>query len=129
MLNMNTNTDFPGGHTSAPDEVEQLAALDFLSFTPEQSAQQADLAARLLHMACIGTPRLPDASPLTPRLLALQALMVAYTALGESTPDATRTASRLAFDMAQRLKQVSEERLRHDIDTALQAAGVSSTTH
>jgi hypothetical protein len=80
-------------------------------------------------MACTGTPRLPHGSPLTPRLLALQALMVAYTALGESTPGATPTASRLAFDMAQRLKQVNEQRLRHDIDTALQAAGVSSTTH
>lgn len=81
-----------------------------LNLTEAQTAQQIDLSRRMLHMAYLGTPRVDNADPDMPALLALHALAATYLAIADANPGVTLTASLVAFDISSNLKGLAERR-------------------
>lgn len=80
-----------------------------LKLTPEQMAQQVDLARRMLLMATSGTPRIQSTDPHAPQLLVLHALITAYQAVATATPGIARTAAFLALDAGCNLRDTAEQ--------------------
>lgn len=98
-------------------ETLKTAALA-LQLNDAQMAQQADLIVRLMSMAQVGVPT-PDAgSPVTRPVLALQALLTAFAAIGAARTECTELAARVAFDMSHTLTVLHEERVAREARTA-----------
>ncbi|OGB36226.1 MAG: hypothetical protein A3I16_09865 [Burkholderiales bacterium RIFCSPLOWO2_02_FULL_66_35] len=99
------------------------SAAKALDLTPEQMAQQADLACRLMSMALVGVPTPAEGSKVTRPVLALQALITAFSVIGDNHQDVTELASDLAYDMSMSLIDAA---LRREV--VAKAARLASTT-
>lgn len=102
---------------TSPNEFEQ--ALAAIGMNHAQLEQQADVARRLLAMACTGTPFLGAESKLPPKTLALHALASAYLALSTNEPGLTAIGAALATDIGRALDAEHTRRLQADIDYVL----------
>lgn len=65
--------------------------------------QQSDLSRRLLHMAILGVPRGLEPMKMRDELLALHALLSAFSALAKSSPKLSEQAIKMALNTSHTL--------------------------
>ncbi|MDP3322375.1 MAG: hypothetical protein Q8S71_02370 [Hydrogenophaga sp.] len=102
------------------------SAAKALDLTPQQMAQQADLACRLMSMALVGVPTPAEGSKVTRPVLALQALITAFSVIGDNHQDVTELASDLAYDMSMSL--IDAALRREVVEKAARLASTTATT-